>query len=505
MTNEEKFFARAAKGADVILMTAAFAALVLFSYVFYHYAWIGQRRIVTWTGGVLYYGTPLCVFLVSIAALRLKALLKIQLLMVFASLAAFLYGSEVFLRYLRASLLGSDAPIWYIAEGTSEEKKREAKELARSFGVDFDTRSRLEVVSDLEKQGIAAVPAVTPEMLRVEDRGSIESAIKKGDEEVLPLGGVSNRVTVLCNESGRYVNYASDEHGFSNPRGTWSSSRLEIVAVGDSFAHGFCVSPDNTFLGVIRNRYPALLNLGMAGNGPLLELAALQEYAGAFRPNVVLWFYFENDLSELQKERRTPLLLRYLEGEFRQGLADSQEDIDQALLGFIEHERRSQTARRIPRAAPAGFDLDRRLLNFVKLTQLRQRVGLVYGRMPEHEAILADLHGPTMNTFREILLQSKSLTERWGGTLYFIYLPGWGRYVNRTGVLEEKRDEVLAIVRDLKIPVIDIHEVFQSHSDPLSLFPFRASGHYNERGHRLVAEELLRKIPNISSDPSTTN
>jgi hypothetical protein len=77
--------------------------------------------------------------------------------------------------------------------------------------------------------------------------------------------------------------------------------------------------------------------------------------------------------------------------------------------------------------------------------------------------------------------------------------------VNRTGVLEEKRDDVLAMVRDLKIPVIDIHEVFQSHKEPLSLFPFRASGHYNEEGHRLVAEEVLTKIGKILAESPPTS
>ena len=33
---------------------------------------------------------------------------------------------------------------------------------------------------------------------------------------------------------------------------------------------------------------------------------------------------------------------------------------------------------------------------------------------------------------------------------------------------------------ELDIPIIDIHnEVFKTHPDPLSLFPFRIAGHYN--------------------------
>jgi len=33
--------------------------------------------------------------------------------------------------------------------------------------------------------------------------------------------------------------------------------------------------------------------------------------------------------------------------------------------------------------------------------------------------------------------------------------------------------------------------VFSKNPDPLVFFPFRANGHYNEKGYKLVAEEIL--------------
>jgi hypothetical protein len=507
MTKEEKILEMAAKVANVIFVATAGVSLALFAYIFYYYAWSGQRQILTSMGWVIYYGAPLCLFLVSIAAVRLKALYKIRVLIVCGSLAVPLYGSELLLRYQRANEIGPDAFLWVIPGGASEEQKREVKEMARSFGVDFDTRSRLDVIRDLEKSGIKAVPAVAPEMLRVEHGATIGSAIRIRGAQVLPLGGIGNRLTVLCNESGQYVTYESDERGFSNPRGIWNSRRLQIVAVGDSFTQGFCVPPDKTFVGLIRDRYPATLNLGMAGNGPLVELAGLEEYARDFRPSVVLWFYTENnDLRELQKEKRTPLLLQYLDGGFRQGLTGLQEDIDHALASFVANERQAQVSRRL-RRAERGSDIivTDRPLKFAKLSEVREKMGLVYGSTRKEEATLADLNGPTIDLFREILARAKNLTERWGGTLCFIYLPGWNPWVNRIGILEEKYHQVVAIVRELKIPVIDIREVFQRSPDPLTLFPFRASGHYNEAGHRLVAEEVLRMISKIAPDASPLN
>ena len=53
---------------------------------------------------------------------------------------------------------------------------------------------------------------------------------------------------------------------------------------------------------------------------------------------------------------------------------------------------------------------------------------------------------------------------------------------------------MLKVVNGLGIPVIDLEPRFQAESDPLSLFPFRKFGHYNERGNKLVAEAVLRTL-----------
>ena len=48
---------------------------------------------------------------------------------------------------------------------------------------------------------------------------------------------------------------------------------------------------------------------------------------------------------------------------------------------------------------------------------------------------------------------------------------------------------------ELDIPIIDIHsKVFAPHPDPLSLFPFRAYGHYNAEGYRLIAEAIGKRL-----------
>lgn len=54
---------------------------------------------------------------------------------------------------------------------------------------------------------------------------------------------------------------------------------------------------------------------------------------------------------------------------------------------------------------------------------------------------------------------------------------------------------MLNTANSLNIPAIDNHsEVFESHNDPISLFPYRLGGHYNALGYELVSRAIFRKI-----------
>src|SRR5208282_1555056 len=137
---------------------------------------------------------------------------------------------------------------------------------------------------------------------------------------------------------GQYSIFRSDEHGFNNPPGVWNAKPSQIVALGDSFTTGACVGPDEGFVSLIQKKYPATLNLGSGGNGPLVELAAMDEYAVALKPKIVLWCFFEgNDLDDLRHESAKPILMRYLQQDgFSQNLVGRQMEIDEAMKGPLE-------------------------------------------------------------------------------------------------------------------------------------------------------------------------
>ena len=129
--------------------------------------------------------------------------------------------------------------------------------------------------------------------------------VKNYSNVLLPLSGLSNLETILCNENGYYSIYQSDRYGFNNPDNEWDKKEIEYLLVGDSFTHGACVNRPSDIGSVLRNLSDkSVLNLGMSSNGPLIEYATLREYLGK-NIKKVLWIYYEgNDLRNLELEKK---------------------------------------------------------------------------------------------------------------------------------------------------------------------------------------------------------
>jgi hypothetical protein len=368
----------------------------------------------------------------------------------------------------------------------------ELVKLARQFGVDYDTRTQLQVVRDLREQGIGAVPAVYPfGLFERQPDGSLQSRIQVDGTEVFALSGISDRPTVFCNEAGQWVNYQSDRHGFNNPADIWAYDAVDVVVLGDSFAQGACVPADRNFSAVIREHYPATLNLGNSNKGPLMSLADLKEYAAPFRPRVVLWFLFEgNDFVDLINEAQSSLLMRYLERDFSQGLRYHQSEIDEALeqhwVGALEEAR----TRWPEEAAPGILGVIRFKGWRSSLRQLRRSDD----RQQELER--------SIGLLADIIAEAKLTADSWGGRIYLVYLPERQRFADSRAASqsEKKRRVVMEVVSSLGVEFIDIPAAFRSSDDPLELFPFRRRGHYNEEGHRVVGETVLRRISSEVAD-----
>ena len=344
------------------------------------------------------------------------------------------------------------------------------------LGTGYDDRSKLKVIEDLIAEGVDAVPTVSPQ--------NFTQVIGVNEEDVgdlFPLAGVSNKTTVYHNESGKYLIYKSDRHGFNNPNSQWDSKRIEWFLTGDSFTHGSAVQPGEEIAGQIRAiAHSSAISVGIGGNGPLLEYAALVEYGKTLAPAKVLWIYFENDQFDLFREKQNPLLMQYMQGGFSQNLISRQKEIDSRLGKYIISAQAKAKAKAKAQAQPQPLHYKTR---WIRLQAIRAVIGF-------------DVEVDVDPLFAEILTKAKAEVDGWEGKLYFVYLPEYARYKKSVSHDDFRRkSEVIEVVKGLGIPVVDIHqEVFADHLDPLALFPFRQPGHYNAYGYSEVAKAIVISV-----------
>jgi len=297
---------------------------------------------------------------------------------------------------------------------------------------------------------------------------------------IFPLSGISNSVTINCNENGYYSIYQSDRYGFNNPDSEWDNKKIEYLLVGDSFVHGYCVNRPNDIASHLRNlSKKSVLNLGYGGNGPLIEYAALREYLD-HDVKKILWIYMEgNDLKNLKNERNEIILANYLSNiNFTQKLTSKQNEIDNVAKKIIQNEL---------------FKKDKKKLKykFLKFLRLNNTKKIILKGSSEKES----LEPVIFTEFKTILKLSKELAIKNNSKIYFIYLPTYPRYVSTYD--NTNYNLVKNIVKELSIPFIDIDkEVFKKEQNPLKFFPFEMFGHYNEDGYKKVSEIIYKLTKN---------
>ena len=281
-----------------------------------------------------------------------------------------------------------------------------AESIEQTTGETFDRRSRAEMVESLRAEGEDAFTTITPAMFFTRHRwgGQHHPSLFVGGRPTVPLATVSGVTTVLGNESGQWVTFRSDEHGFRNAPGLWKPDEVDVMIAGDSFAQGYAVGDDEDIMSVVRRAYPRSLNLGTAGVGPVSLHAYLREFAMPMRPRRVLWLLCEaNDVSSLEEEKTIPFLMRYLdEPGFGQNLIGRQGEIDSALRDWLPKRQR-------PDPTFLG-----ELIDFATLRRLCWRLPGARNSQPADFELL-----------RSVMKKCRDMVGSWGGRFAVVYLPSW--------------------------------------------------------------------------------
>jgi hypothetical protein len=231
---------------------------------------------------------------------------------------------------------------------------------------------------------------------------------------------------------------------------------------------------------LLARRKGKALNLGMSGNGPLLELAALKEYLPAARPRTVVWFFYRgNDLGDLEREKSNPILARYLEPGFSQRLPERQAEIDGRLRRWLEAQGARRTSAQMAELIDGETSSLERLVGFLTLAGLRRDLFPAPARYDF--ALLG-----------RVLADARRVVAGWGGRLVFVYLPDHVAVPDLPAAARADRDRTLAVVRDLHVPLIDVEAELRTERRA-DLF-YNSTSHYSERGNALVAEAVARGL-----------
>lgn len=365
-------------------------------------------------------------------------------------------------------------------------------EIALSERLDLSP-SCLTVLRDLRARGLDAEAPVQPYAFIHAKRldPALPDALQLGATPTLALGGKSRSAMPFCRESGEWVVYHSDEHGFPNPVGSWGQGPVPIVALGDSFAFGECVPPGQGVVDRLRVEYPGTVSLAYPGNGPLAMLAGLREYLTALRPQVVLWFHFSgNDLEDLRAERRHRILGRYLEPSFEQGLLEKQPALDAALARYAREYV-------IPVLELEPGPMRRLVWNTLLLRHVRARLLQAQAELRgvTREAASVEASAEDLESFRGVLELARTRAVAGGARLLWVYLPSWEELHGSARIralADRSRVQLLELVARSGVGVIDVREAFGSQASE-TLFACRTC-HYTADAYRLAAQAVLAAL-----------
>lgn len=346
-----------------------------------------------------------------------------------------------------------------------------------------DRRSLRDVVQALRQSGADAYPTFSPTQFILKIDRDWQPPLELDGKGVLPLTNVARTRSVYCNESGRWLVFDSDRHGFNNPDSVWDLSKTRIAIVGDSFAQGACVQPDESPAALLRAHEPTVMTVGVGGTGPLLQLAILKEYLVERAPDVVFWFFYEgNDLHvNLSLERLSTYLRSYLEPGHRHRLVDFAAPIDSFLRSTIDSNFDRIETERLARA-PQGFSLRRS----AALLTLRDRLGLL--ECPRRDQDFALL--------RAVAAEGRRTVEAWGGRLVMVYLPVDPRGACDLFGVEARAgnwlyDGVLGAFEAAGTPVVDLRARYFAQGAPAA-FHYYPGSHFSAEGYRFVVQHLQR-------------
>jgi len=284
------------------------------------------------------------------------------------------------------------------------------------------------------------------------------------------------------------VIHETDRNGFPNAD-PWPDP-VSLVFLGDSFVVGYGVKLTASFPLLISERlHLSEVNLGVAASGPERQLAVYRKFGMNLHPrHVFTWLYltsdFDNDrhfVSWMNAGRPGNY------DDYRLALARATNSRPPSLVSYAEKSWvyglcRNFVARLVP--GPRGLPERYRFPDGSELLFGRSEIEFAMGKAEPNDAAIDQLMA-SLEKMRNVVVSS-------GSTLSVVLVPSKeelfavppaATVVNRVSRARERLEKAGFAVLDL-YPAI--RRAGQTHSPY-----FRIEGHFNEYGHRVVAENFV--------------
>ncbi len=376
---------------------------------------------------------------------KFKTILILTSIYLFALIIPF-YGFEAYLTFIRDNQL----------------IQKKAKILKDKTGIVYDTRSKFEAYNDMKK-----TENITP---------MYYPSLSMYNETIMPLAGLSNTNTLFCNENGIWEKYVSDKYGFRNQLDIWNIDNFDLVLIGDSYVQGQCVNTDNIISEIITKKTDKkVLNLGYSGTGPLTNLATYIEYKPQ-KVKKLIWFYYEgNDLIDLSLELKSKTLLKYLmDDNFNQNLKERQNEINKYINYFINNNEE--------------FQVTKKKFSFFYFSKLYKTRGFIKSYFTNNRT-----DKELLNYFSKAIDRMKSIISDNNTDLLIVYLPEYSSILNRSP--DDEYYFIKKLLKNKDIEFLDFYsEVINKLENPLQIFPFELSGHYNEYGYETLSDFIISEM-----------
>ncbi len=260
-----------------------------------------------------------------------------------------------------------------------------------------------------------------------------------------------------------------------------SSGMFRIVLIGDSHGFGWGINDDNKlFASILDQRLSGVevVNLSVPGYGTDQEFLRLKKEGLEYQPDLVIVQLSENDFSEIMRpimyEKPKPffilnndkLMLKNIPAK-KDCNSEAQYYLDCLHIPFNDWLKRKSVAYSV---------IDRRHRKL--MLSLSTYFNKGDADSSKNNRNIVEIDDNSIQLFKAIISVMSNELKSMGINIVLVH---WNRYLSES-----------TKINDAGIPVIDLYPTILKDKDKDVLIP--NDGHINIKGHRLIAEEILKAL-----------